>query len=51
VPEIAKHTGLSEASVYRIIAEYNEFGPEALDTRNKVVDQGWFGQRVNPVSM
>jgi hypothetical protein len=51
VPEIAKHTGLSEASVYRIIAEYNEFGPEALDTCNKVVGQGWFGQRVNPVSM
>ncbi len=31
VSEIAKHTGLSEASVGRIIAEYNKGGPESLD--------------------
>jgi hypothetical protein len=51
VPEIAKHTGLSEASVYRIIAEYNELGPEALDAGNKVIDQSRHGKRPKSVSM
>lgn len=31
VSEIAKHTGLSEGSVYRIISDYNKMGPEGLD--------------------
>ena len=30
VAEIALHTGLSEASVCRIIAEYNTSGPESI---------------------
>ena len=30
VEEIAMHTGLSEASVLRIIAEYNTSGPESI---------------------
>ena len=29
--QIAMHTGLSEATVYRIISDYNRFGPEAID--------------------
>ncbi len=33
VAEIAKHTGLSEGSVYRIIADYNKMGPEGLEGR------------------
>ena len=37
ISEIAKHTGLSEASVYRIIAEYNTKGPEALETPVQVM--------------
>ncbi len=32
IAEIAKHTGLSEASVYRIIAEYNDGGPGSIET-------------------
>ena len=28
---IAMHTGLSEATVYRIVSDYNRLGPEALD--------------------
>jgi len=42
VSEIAKHTGLSEASVCRIISEYNDSGPEAIETSNKVVGEMWF---------
>ncbi len=30
--EIARHTGLSESSVYRIVAEYNNGGPESIET-------------------
>jgi hypothetical protein len=29
--QIAMHTGLSESSVYRIVSDYNRFGPEAFD--------------------
>lgn len=32
VSEIALHTGLSESSVQRIIADYNRMGPEALES-------------------
>jgi len=42
VPEIARHTGLSEASVYRIIDEYNKLGAAAIDMRTNVVDQIWY---------
>lgn len=31
VSEIARHTGLSEGTVRRIIAEYNSLGPESLE--------------------
>lgn len=36
ISEIAKHTGLSEASVYRIITEYNDAGPESLEAFRKM---------------
>ncbi|MGA7875724.1 MAG: hypothetical protein WCA08_08680 [Desulfoferrobacter sp.] len=29
--QIAMHTGLSEATVYRIVLDYNRLGPEAFD--------------------
>ena len=29
--QIAVHTGLSEATVYRIVSDYTRFGPEAFD--------------------
>jgi hypothetical protein len=29
--EIALHTGLSEATVYRVVSDYNRLGPEAFD--------------------
>jgi hypothetical protein len=29
--QIAVHTGLSEATVYRIVSDYNRLGPEAFD--------------------
>ena len=42
--EIARHTGLSESSVYRIIAEYNDDGPESVDSIGKMSPQSWFEQ-------
>lgn len=33
VSEIAKHTALSEGTVYRIIAEYNALGPESFEDK------------------
>lgn len=47
VSEIAKHTGLSEGSVYRIISEYNSAGPEALDAGG-LGGSMWFDVRTNP---
>ncbi|MHC1743368.1 MAG: helix-turn-helix domain-containing protein [Syntrophobacteraceae bacterium] len=36
--QIAMHTGLSESTVYRIVSDYNRFGPEALNiNRNKSI--------------
>lgn len=35
VSEIAKHTGLSEGTVHRIIAQYNGLGPESLEDRTQ----------------
>jgi DNA-binding MarR family transcriptional regulator len=29
--QIAMHTGLSEATVYRIVSDYNSLGPKAFD--------------------
>ena len=29
--QIAMHTGLSEATVYRIVSDYNRFGPDAFE--------------------
>jgi hypothetical protein len=29
--QIAMHTGLSEATVYRTVSDYNRLGPEAFD--------------------
>lgn len=31
IAEIARHTALSEGTVYRIIAEYNSHGPQSLE--------------------
>jgi len=51
VSEIAMHTGLSEASVYKIITEYNNLGPEALETTNKVLSQMWFEHQPQTMSI
>ncbi len=45
--EIARHTGLSESSVYRIIAEYNNGGPESIEPVGKMSPQKWFEQAGN----
>jgi hypothetical protein len=42
--EIARHTGLSESSVYRIIAEYNNDGPDSIDAISKMGRYAWFEQ-------
>ena len=42
--EIARHTGLSESSVYRIIAEYNDGGPEAIESIGVMGSHAWFEQ-------
>ena len=34
--QIAMHTGLSEATVYRIVSDYNRFGPEAFDINQAI---------------
>lgn len=44
ISEIAMHTGLSESSVYRIIAEYNNNGPDSIDAMRKMGRQAWFEQ-------
>ncbi len=44
ISEIAMHTGLSESSVYRIIAEYNNNGPDSIDAMRKMGQQAWFEQ-------
>ncbi|MGC9194993.1 MAG: helix-turn-helix domain-containing protein [Syntrophobacteraceae bacterium] len=40
--EIARHTGLSESSVHRIVAEYNHGGPESIDTLGEIRKKPWF---------
>ncbi len=42
--EIARHTGLSESSVYRIISEYNNSGPDSIESLRKMGPQAWFEQ-------
>ncbi len=44
IAEIAKHTGLSESSVYRIISEYNTEGPEAIDPFKTMGTPSWHEQ-------
>jgi hypothetical protein len=44
ISEIAKHTGLSEASVYRIISEYNNNGPDSIEAIRKMGLHAWFKQ-------
>jgi hypothetical protein len=51
IPEIAKHTGLSEASVYRIINEYNSSGPETIEKTGKAGMRMWFENQTRTVSM
>ncbi len=40
--EIARHTGLSESSVTRIVAEYNHEGPESIETLGEMRKKAWF---------
>ena len=40
--EIARHTGLSESSVYRIVVEYNDGGPESIEAIGEMRLQGLF---------
>jgi len=42
--EIAMHTGLSESSVYRIIAEYNNRGPDSIESIGQMGRHAWFEQ-------
>ena len=42
--EIAMHTGLSESSVYRIISEYNNGGPESIESIGTMGSHAWFEQ-------
>ena len=42
--EIARHTGLSESSVYRIVAEYNDGGPDAIESIGTMSPNPWFEQ-------
>ena len=35
--QIAMHTGLSEATVYRIVSDYNRLGPEAFDVSRAIL--------------
>lgn len=42
--EIARHTGLSESSVYRIISEYINGGPDSIESISKVGQHAWFEQ-------
>jgi hypothetical protein len=51
ISEIAKHTGLSEASVLRIIADYNKRGPEAIEASNKILAEMWFDRQPMTLSM
>jgi hypothetical protein len=51
VPEIARHTGLSEASVYKIIAEYNQKGPEAIEQVKARMSRSWFETDANSASI
>jgi len=44
VAEIAMHTGLSESSVYRIIDEYNNEGPESIEQMGGIGPGAWFTQ-------
>ncbi|MEN6441675.1 MAG: helix-turn-helix domain-containing protein [Syntrophobacter sp.] len=50
ISEIAMHIGLSESSVYRIIAEYNNSGPEAIDAIRKMAPHMWYGQNATSYS-
>jgi transposase len=42
--EIAMHTGLSESSVYRIISEYNNSGPDSIESFKRMGPPAWFEQ-------
>ncbi len=44
VEEIARHTGLSESSVYRIISDYNNSGPDSIESLRKMGSSTWFEQ-------
>ena len=49
--EIARHTGLSESSVYRIISEYNNSGPDSIESIRKMGPQAWFERQTGTFSM
>ena len=41
VSEIAKHTGLSEFSVQKILSEYNQSGPASLEHHATAASHQW----------
>jgi hypothetical protein len=43
--EIAKHTGLSISTVQRILAEYNTWGPEAIEDASKCNRRRYYAER------
>ena len=51
VAEIAKHTGLSEATVLRIISEYNSGGPESVERNNRPGMDAWFKYQAETMSV
>lgn len=51
ISEIARHTGLSEGSVLRIIAEYNDGGPESIELSSRMETGMWFRQEPRRMSV
>jgi len=49
--EIAKHTALSESTVYRIISDYNAVGPEAIEAFHKGSGEGGYEHQPKSMSM
>ncbi|MCE5243042.1 MAG: helix-turn-helix domain-containing protein [Syntrophobacteraceae bacterium] len=51
VSEIARHTGLSESTVLRIISEYNSSGPESFERSNHFDGESLFGSHFETLSI
>ena len=46
ISDIAKHTGLAEGTVHRIIAEYNSLGPKPFEDRTRDSSYGRVAERL-----